>query len=186
MTAESDPVRDIVYDVLGQAAESTIQEGFARGDGAAVTDSIASECRRRVLELPGDADKNVGAMITVLLHYLFSRLLVPTHRKVAMDGVHIDIVIPDARTLETNWNSAVVLCILTSTRPEYVEQRVSDAGKIQPNLDNIWIVSPGPVETGHRAFVIGPGGDSLADIVAQAEGFLEGGRSARFRIFKAV
>ncbi len=187
MDDEPNPVRDIVYQKLGQISERRIQEGFLQGGGPGIIDELVSDCMDGVLGVPGSDVENIGMMATVLMHYLCTILLIPTQRKTTLDGVHIDIVIPDTRTLKTNWNSSIVLCILTSAEKTHVEQRIADARRIQPNQENIWIISPVPIDTEYKTFTVGSREKpAFAEIVDHINAFLEKNRSARFRIFKAV
>jgi len=186
MDGEPNPIRDIVYRKLERLTERKIQEGFIRGDGPRIIDEIVSDCRDGVLGTPGDDEEKIGTMATVLLHYLCSSLLIPAQRKAVLDGVCIDMVIPDTKTLKTSWNSSVVLCILTSTERAYVEQRISDARRIQPNRENIWVVSPKPVGSECRTFVVGSEENPFSQIIARINEFLDRSRSVKFRIFKAV
>ncbi len=186
MDEEPDPIRDIVYQRLDKPSEKGIQEEFLQGNGREVIDELVSSCMDDILEVPGSPEENIAAMATVLMHYLCTTLLIPAQRKTVLDGTCIDIVIPDTRTLKTNWNSSVVLCILTSSERTHVEQRIADARRIQPNQENIWIISPGPVETEYRTFTIGSHENPFSSIIDRINEFLEKNRSARFRIFKAV
>jgi len=186
MDEEPNPIRDIVYQKLERLTEKKIQEGFLQGEGPKIIDEIVSDCRDGVLGTPGEDDEKIGTMAAVLLHYLCTALLIPAQRKTALDGVRIDIAIPDTRTLRTHWNSGIVLCILTSTEGAYVEQRISDARRVQPNRENIWLVSPRPIGSEHRTFVVGSEENSFSQIIAQINEFLDRSKSAKFRMFKAV
>jgi len=186
MDGEPSPIRDIVYQKLERLTEKKIQEGFLQGDGPRIIDEIVSDCRDGVLGTPGEDEEKIGTMVTVLMHYLCSSLLIPTQRKATLDDVYIDIVIPDTKTLKTSWNSSIVLCILTSTEKTYVEQRISDARRIQPNQENIWLVSPKPVDSEYKTFVVGSEENPFSQIIARINEFLDKNRSVKFRIFKAV
>jgi len=186
MDEEPDPIRDIVYERLGQTTEEEIQSIFLRGEGPRLVAEIVRHCAGKIEGLPGDGDEKTAAMATVLMHYLCTVLLVPTQRKTEMDGVHVDIAIPDTRTLKTNWNSGIVLCILVSTERGYVERRIAEAKKVQPNQENIWIIAPRPVDSDHTTFVIDSEECSFSRIIGSINEFLDKNRSARFKIFKAT
>lgn len=202
---EADPVRDAVYASIGRVTEDAIQREFLGGRGAAAVRRVIDGCWDAVMALPGGAGDGsapsaeerqvrASAAATVLLHYLLTILLVPSQRKTVHDGVPVDVAIPDTRTLRTDWNSCLVVCILSSTDPAYVEGRMVEAGRIQPNRDNIWAVSPGPAGTGHKTFVMGPDGGNggpdagipFQDMADAVIGFLDKAGSARLRLFRAV
>lgn len=177
----SDPVRDAVYSMIDGLTEERIRDMFLKGDGGSVIRDIVSGCASVTL---GDHARMAG-VATVLLHYLLTLLLIPSQRKTVLDGISVDIAIPDTVTLQTNWNSALVLCILESIDARYVESRICDARKIQPNLQNIWLVSPAPVCAPYNVFVI-DAAESFSGIIQHINEFLAKNDASRFRIFKAV
>ena len=186
MDEEPNPIRDIIYQKLERLTEQKIQEEFLQGNGSKIINEIISDCKNGVLETPGEEDEKIGTMATVLMHYLCTNLLIPTQRKTTLDDVYIDIVIPDTKTLKINWNSSIVLCILTSTEKSQVEQRISDMKKIQPNQENIWIISPKPLDLEYKTFVVDSQENSFSEIINHINRFLDKNKSAKFRIFKAV
>ena len=199
---DPDPVRDIVYQKLEELTERGIQERFLRGRGPQTITEIMSHCRDGIRGMRnggdgcGDGDDNdvdderMAAAATVLMHYLCTVLLIPAQRRVTLDGIGIDMVIPDTRTLGTNGDHAVILCILESVRRPYVDARIADAKKVQSDPRNVWVVSPRPVDTGHRTFVADPADCSLSGIIDAINGFLDGcgggGGGAKLRIFGAA
>ncbi len=182
----TEPIRDIVYQRIADLTEAVIQEGFVRNNGPKIIDDIVSGCIGRVRRLPGDTDENIGIMATVIMHYLLTCLLIPSHRKVEVDDIPIDVVIPDIKTLGTSWNSCIILCILDCIDKECIERKISDAAKVQPNHDNIWIIAPRHIDVGYRTFAIGSMKCPFSGIITQINEFLDGNKSSRFRIFKAV
>ena len=179
-----------MYRELGRLTGERIQREFLRGEGAAAVEGIVARCIGEVSSLggAGGRDARVAAMATVLMHYLCTVLLIPAQRRVVVGGVEADMVVPDARTLEADPGSSLVVCVLESADPAYVGRRISDAGRIQPDAGNVWAVSPRPADTGRRTFVVDPaaeGGCSFAGLADRMRGFLDGAGSARFRIFGA-
>ncbi len=212
---DADPTRDAVYDAIHGITEDVIRRGFLDGRGPEIILRILDGCRDAVMAAPFEGgtgpdghEHKTSAVATVVLHYLLAMLLIPSQRKTEFDGVPVDIAIPDTRTLRTDWNSCIVLCILSSTDPAHVEAKIAEARRIQPNRDNIWVVSPGRVDADcHRTFVIrlgdgGDGGGADPDrATAAADGqtthpfpaitdaivrFLDEKKSAKFRMFRAV
>ena len=111
---------------------------------------------------------------TVLLHYLLSVLGVPSQRKVEMDGVGIDIAVPDLAALRRRPASALLVCI---TCPEGAAGAAREAARIQPNRRNVWMACPAKVP-GHRTF----SRPAVGALPGAAAAFLEGAGSGRLRI----
>lgn len=113
---------------------------------------------------------------TVLVHYLFSVLGVPSQRKVEDGGVVLDVVVPDLPTLRRRPAAALVVCILES--PEQAGQRAREISALQPDPDLIWMVC-GSAVPGYRTFVSVEG---LAELPRAAEDFLARAGSGRLRV----
>ncbi len=185
MDEEPNPIRDIIYQKLHQLTEKKIQEQFLQGNGSHIITEIITDCKKQILSIAGDEDEKIGTMATILMHYLCTCLLVPTQRKTFLDEIYIDLVIPDTKTLKINWNSSIVLCILTSTQKDSIEKRISDAKKVQPNHKNIWLVSPRHINTPYKTFVV-DSQNSFSDIIYHINQFLDKNKSGKFKIFKTV
>lgn len=183
MMDHDDLIKNAVYKVIERIGEDRIITGFGGGNGRTILDDLTGTCLAEAASIDGNDLKKRIVVGTVLLHYLCSTLLIPTQRKVDVDGIQLDMVVPDTRTLRTDWNSCLILCILESVDNRYVAERISDAKRLQPNEANIWVVSPAEIDLGFRTFVI-PG--SFSDIIDEMNAFSEKSRSSRFKIFKAV
>ena len=113
---------------------------------------------------------------TVLVHYLFSILGIPSQRKVEEGETVLDVVVPDLPTLRRDPRAALVVCILES--PEQAGQRAREVSRLQPDIDLIWMVC-GSAVSGYRTFVSAAG---LAELPRAAEDFLTRAGSGRLRV----
>jgi class 3 adenylate cyclase len=73
-------------------------------------------------------------IVTALLHFILSKYMISSERKVEVDKYIIDIVIPSVRKLEQEPNNAL---ILSFPDKDFDPERLL---KIQPNKDNIWLI----------------------------------------------
>ena len=200
-TTTQDIIKDIIYQKLDQLTLNTIQEQFLANQGASTITEITQHCMPKILKIQSADDlnckdqnaiqeQNTATFATVLLHYLLTNLLIPSQRKTIMRQINIDIIIPDTKTLQTNWNSCLILCILYSTQKKYIENKIFEVKKIQPNQQNIWLVSPKsiPNVSPHKMFVVdsNPTKNTFCTIIEQITKFVEKNRSSKFKIFKAV
>ena len=113
---------------------------------------------------------------TVLVHYLFSVLGVPSQRKVEEGNTVLDVVVPDLPTLRRRPAAALVVCILGS--PAQATERAREVSRLQPDLDLIWMVCNSEV-IGYRTFTSVAG---LAKLPRAAEDFLTRAGSGRLRV----
>ncbi|TVP39891.1 hypothetical protein [Candidatus Nitrosocosmicus arcticus] len=95
------------------------------------------------------------SLAEALLHYLLAITITPSQRKININKIEVSILVPGARGLKNGGDKVLIIQFLKGDKVEY-EHTVSDLLKIQPTLDNIWLVSYCPVVTPFplRNFVI--------------------------------
>lgn len=113
----------------------------------------------------------VQELATGMLHYLLTRAMVPSQRKVEYRGIQVDVVVPDLATLGSDPAGALVVCVLPDD-PAGAAARVAEMESIQPVAGNVWLVRRGAGGgTGHREFVVSGDGGTFAGIVPEIAGF---------------
>ena len=93
-----------------------------------------------------------------LMHYLLAITITPSQRKININNIEVSILIPGTRDLKNGGDKVIIIQFLKGDEVEY-EQTISELLKIQPILDNIWLVSYRPIVTRSplRNFVIDGG-----------------------------
>ena len=81
-----------------------------------------------------------------LLHYLLAITITPSQRKININHTEVSILVPSARDLKIGGDKVILIQFLKGDEVEN-EQTVSELLKIQPTLDNIWLVSYCPTAT---------------------------------------
>lgn len=95
-------------------------------------------------------DETLGTMCEALLHFMLTASLLPSERKVTINGIDIDIVIPSVKSLIKDPSRALVIQIVK----DGTAWRVREAEKVQPNADNLWVVSARPIDIGHTNYAL--------------------------------
>jgi hypothetical protein len=131
----------------------------------------------------------MGSLCEALLHFMLTASTIPSVRKVSIDGIKLDIVIPNIHTLRNFPDKAIVIKIIKedgSIRKE--EQR--KIKNIQPNHDNLWIVSKKPFPGDYINYTVDSRNNmnasmrrSFHDIIVDIDSFLERTRDRSFRFF---
>ena len=134
MPTTSDDVKRIVYGHIGSVGERAVRESLTSSHGEAFLADAASSCLPLVRPLGAAGE---CALVTVLLHYALSAAGVPSHRKVSVRGVDVDIVVPDARTLGSSPHSAMVICVPEASGPADAAHAVAAVSAAQPIKRNI-------------------------------------------------
>ena len=112
----------------------------------------------------------------------------PFVRKVRINDTRLDIVIPNIHTLRNFPDKAIVIRIIKeggSISKE--EQKIKN---IQPNHDNLWVVSKEPFQDDYINYTVDFGNNmnasmrrSFHDIIVEIDSFLEQIRNRSFRFF---
>ena len=80
------------------------------------------------------------------MHYLLAITITPSQRKININHTEVSILVPGARDLKNGGDKVIIIQFLEGDEVEY-EQTISELLKIQPTLDNIWLVSYRPIVT---------------------------------------
>ena len=93
---ESDsPVKDVLYRELTKLTEKKIQSEISKKNSSKIISEIISNCYSKILQIPGEKDENFGILAESLMHYLLTISLIPSQRKISVNNIDLDIVIPN-------------------------------------------------------------------------------------------
>jgi hypothetical protein len=88
-----------------------------------------------------------------LLHLLLTMAMIPAERKIVVDNIDIDILIPNIKNLKTDNEKALVIYFLKN-RKENINDTLIKISKIQKDKNNIWLVSSKDIKPNHNTFII--------------------------------
>ena len=146
---------------------------------------IMTQCYKRI---KNTSNKTIGSLCEALLHFMLTSCTLPSMRKVNIEGVDLDIVIPNLHTLRKYPDKAIVIQI-SKGMSNIMKDQLKNVIKIQPNISNLWVVSRKPFLTGHINYIVEPDKNdpllqkrNFYDIILDINKFLElaGDRSFRF------
>jgi len=138
-TQENSPIKQILYNYIYQN-ESRIQK-LILNDSESIFTKIIESCYKDVININGDVNKNLGDFIEGALHYLLTLSMTPSQRKIAYNGIEIDIVIPSIKVLSQNPRDSLVIYIPKTNNISVIKSYLNSANKIQPINNNLWIIS---------------------------------------------
>jgi hypothetical protein len=92
-------------------------------------------------------DENVGSLCEALLHFMLTTRTLPSVRKVTIEKMNLDVVIPSLHVLRNFPERAIIIQIVKDSQgiSEDVQKEIAT---IQPNVNNIWVVTKDPT-SGH-------------------------------------
>jgi len=152
MQDESNPIKDFLFDYI-KNSEKNIQELISQSKFTEIIDNVLENCYDRVISM-GEKEENLGILATALLHYLLTNALVSSQRKIEYEGVQIDIIIPNLKTLKIDPKKTLIICIPKTTDKNIIEQKLNQLQQIQPVKDNIWLVTTKKMNFQNRTYVI--------------------------------
>jgi hypothetical protein len=177
---EPSPIKDLLYQAIQSIPENTIQERLAKSPESLMREIFS---RANINALSGDKTENYEAFAESLMHYILTNTLIPSQRKVAIDQIEIDIVIPDVRTLRSSSKDAIIIIFPKTDNPESILQRLEEIGTLQQNMKNIWLVQKSSLALPYTTYEI-DGNHSFFDIISDIRNAIAGKPQSKFKIFK--
>jgi hypothetical protein len=91
-----------------------------------------------------------------LLHFILTVSLIPAERKISVDDVAIDVLIPNSKNLKADNDKAIIIHFFKD-KDQNIDELIAKLSKIQKNANNIWIVSSKKINNLNlHTFIISP------------------------------
>ena len=181
MSEESNPIKDHLFDYIKKS--NTIVKLISEKKFDVIINEIIENCYDKII-LMDKKDNAVGILATGILHYLLTNALLSSQRKVDYQGMELDIVIPDIRTLEKDAKMTLLILIPKSSDKKIINEKIFQLKKIQPTKENIWVVLSEDVSIDCKSFVLSKENDSFSKIIFEIAQFSNVGKSNKFKILR--
>ena len=202
-----DEIKDYLFGYLDDSSDR-ISELIINHRFDVVIDDVVENCYDTAVSLGGMP--GAGVLATGLLHYLLTRALIPSQRKIEYKhgddmgsnhaisdkgnndagdnsdpAISLDIVIPDLKTLKKDPKKSLLLCIPDTTDTMEIAQLTAMLEKIQPESQNIWLVLPDDsIATKHRTYVIDKSDNTFSKIIFDISQFTRVNQQNQFKILR--
>ena len=135
-------------------------------------------------------DENVGSFCEALLHFMLTTRTLPSVRKVTIEKMNLDVVIPNLHALRNFPKKAIIIQIVKDSQG-ITEDQQKDIATIQPNVNNIWVVTKAPASGDYVNYTAECGNEkrntfqrrNFHDIIIDIDAFLEKTDDRSFRFF---
>jgi len=182
-------IGNILYSVISVIGKEKIQSDITlnREQSRRYILMIFDRCKKLVnLE----NEEYIGSLCEALMHFMLTTCTLPSGRKVSIDNVDLDIVIPNLHTLRNYPEKAIVIQIVKDSK-SIKEDRQNNMTKIQPNANNLWIVTREPLIGNYVNYTVESGNNknttylvrNFRDIIVDIDTFLEQRKDKSFRFF---
>ena len=196
-----DEIKDYLFGYL-EDSSARISELIIENRFDAVINDAVENCYDKIVSLGGTV--GISVLGTGLLHYLLTRALITSQRKVECQYVErdeggdatgnhtdsdnkilLDIVIPDLKTLKSDPKKSLLLCIPDTDDPATITQQLSQLERVQPEGQNIWLVlANANVSTKHRTYVLDKNDNTFSKIIFDISQFTSVNQQNQFKILK--
>ena len=181
MQEEPNPVKDYLFDYIENS--QIIPELISQKKFDVIIEDITKNCYDKVVSM-GEKEESVGVLATGVLHYLLTNALIISQRKVEFQGMELDIVIPDIKTLEKDAKKTLLVCIPKSTDQKTIQEKITLLEKIQPEKENIWVVLSENISVGKKSYVLSKENNSFSKIIFDIAQFSNVGGTNKFKILR--
>jgi len=180
MSEEPNPIKEYLFEYL---KSKKIQELASQSKFPELINDVLENCFDKVI-LMGKKEESLATLATGLLHYLLTNALIPSQRKIEHNGVEIDIVIPNLKTLENDPNKALIIYIPKTMDVNTIKQKLDILKKIQPNNKNIWLVLSEKLDFQNNTYTIEKKNSSFLKIIVDIGQFVNVQGQNKFKILR--
>jgi len=181
MQEEPNPIKDYLFEYIENS--STIPELIIKKKFDEIINEIVQNCYDKIVSMD-TKDVAVGILATGILHYLLTNSLLNSQRKSEYNGVELDIVTPNIKTLEQDPKKSLVICIPKSSDIEIISKKVVQLEKIQTVKENIWVVLSEEIKIDKKSFVLSKESNTFSKIIFEIAQFSNVNGANRFKILR--
>jgi hypothetical protein len=178
---ESNPVKEYLFSHI-EKSEKKFQLLFSETKMDEIINDILNNCYYKVA-LMENKEESLGVLATGILHYMLTNAMLTSQRKVEYQGVEIDIVIPDLKTLEKDPKKTLNICIPKTLDKNIIAEKLGQLQKIQPEKQNIWLVLSQDMEF-DKTYVIQKEKSSFSNIIYDIAQFVNVQGHSKFKILR--
>lgn len=153
-------MKNELYSVLNDFGKENIQIEFQNNINSSIPKikEILSKTIATIYEKKENIDsdynnfeKSLSILCEAFLHFLLTITSLPSQRKIMLNELEIDLVIPDIKTLYKDPKKTLIIKFDKDLSTiEYIKK----LDNIQKIKENIWIVSATPLQINYRNYVI--------------------------------
>ena len=181
MEEESNPIKEYLFNYL-KKSEKKFSQLFSQTKIEDIINDILNNCYYKI-SLMDDREESLGVLATGILHYMLTNALLTSQRKVVYQGVELDIVIPDIRTLEKDPKKTLIIYIPKTLDKNTIKKKLAQIQKFQPERQNVWLVLTKDIGF-EKTYVIQKEPSSFSKIIIDIAQFVNVQGGDKFKILR--
>ncbi len=174
---------EILRNAISEYGEQRILSDIVQGESAEVIKNIFEQCIAHVEKTDGIKPDTRVTVSEGLMHYLLTITMIPSKRKTTFQSVDIDIAVPDTITLGTSPQDVIMISFPKTNDANAIKSQIDNMKKIQPNIDNIWLVLEEDAQYGVKTYTL-DGSMTFTNIINDLIGFTSNKKQSKLKIFK--
>ena len=178
---ESNPVKEYLFNYI-EKSENKFQRLFSQTKMAEIINDILDNCYNKAA-LMENKEEGIGVLATGVLHYMLTNAVLTSQRKVDHQGIEIDIVIPDLKTLDKDSKKTLIICIPKTLDKNIISEKLEQLQKIQSEKQNIWLVLTQDLGF-DKTYVIQKEKSSFSNIIYDIAKFVNVQGHSKFKILR--
>jgi len=178
---DSNPIKDYIFDYIEKS--QSIPKLISEKKFDQIIENVTNSCYDNIISM-SERDEAIGILATGLLHYLLTNALISSQRKIDYQGIELDIVIPDIKTLEKDQKKSLLICIPKSSDINIINEKITELEKIQHEKENIWLVLSKNIPVAKKSFILSKENNSFSKIIFEIAQFSNVGGANKFKILR--
>lgn len=181
MEIEKNPVKEYLFNYI-KNSEKRFQTLFSQAKFDVIINDLIENCYNKV-SLMKDKEESLGVLSIGILHYMLTNAMLTSQRKIEYQGIEIDIIIPDFKTLEKDPKRALIICIPKTVNEKMIKEKLKQIYKIQLEKQNVWLVLTKDLQFNVKTFVIQKENSSFSQIIYDIANFVKVQGQNNLKIF---
>jgi hypothetical protein len=181
LAEDCNPIKEHIFEYIKNS--QTIPKLISEKKFDQIIENVTKNCYDKIMSM-GEKEDAVGILATGLLHYLLTNALITSQRKINYQGIEVDIVIPNIKTLEKDQKKTLLICIPKSSDVNTINEKISLLEKIQHEKENIWVVLSKSIPVKKRSFILSKENNSFSKIIFEIAQFSNVDGINKFKILR--
>ena len=134
-------IKEILYAEIDKMGKNHIRSLLSEdiSNSKTVISLLLNNCTN-LLNENNPVEDELVLFAEALLHFVLTVSMIPAERKVSVDDVAIDVLVPNSKNLKADSDKAVTIHFFKD-KAEDIDEAIAKLSKVQKNTNNIWVVS---------------------------------------------
>lgn len=161
-------VKEVLYSVVDEIGREKIRADVSKDADLSkkYCEEIVEKCTR---VLGNTDDETLGTLCEALLHFMLTATLLSSERKVMVEGVELDVVVPAVKNLAKSPDKTLIIQFIKN-QSEFA--KIGRAESVQKHHENVWIVSARKIDYNGRNYTLGNDKFKYSLLIADIRAFL--------------